>query len=307
MVVHSSNIHIDKSNAIKLSKYDQQWFKSFTNNATQLNSDRHINLLLANNKNWARTKNEEEPDFFKKLVKPQTPKFLYFGCADSRVLANEILGLGAGELFVHRNVGNLVPGNDLNALSVLEYAVTHLGVTDIVVTGHYDCGAVRASVRRQDLGLLENWLRLIRDVYRIHKDYLDLIEDEEERHLKLVELNVIEQCNNIYKTGPVQRKRMEVTEKLIKEQNDKGGVEKTTQADTDSIFSLLWSWGGKKTQESTTEDTMKLQLERLDQEVYPRIHGMVFNPKDGLLKKLPLDFNMKKGSLDHIYALYKRN
>lgn len=125
-----------------------------------------------------------------------------------------------GEVFVHRNVGNLVPGNDLNALSVLEFAVEHLGVTDIIVTGHYNCGACKAAVTRQDLGLnlsryhslyfnlqinlsgmLENWLRLIRDVYRLHREYLDSIPNEEERHKKLVELNVVEQCVNIYKTG----------------------------------------------------------------------------------------------------------
>jgi len=279
MVVQSSSIHIDKSNAVKLSKYDQQWFKSFTNKTTPLNSDEHVDVLLENNRNWARTMNEGDPDFFKKLVNPQTPRFLYFGCADSKVLANEILGLGAGELFVHRNVGNLVPGNDLNALSVLEYAVTHLEVTDIVVTGHYDCGAIRASTSRQDLGLLENWLRLIRDVYRIHKDCLDLIEDEEERHLQLVELNVIEQCLNLYKTGVVQRKRMEVKEKLVKELYEKGVVK---VADTGQVIAQL---SDKGSEVSTT-----FQLARLEEEVYPRIHGMVFNPKDGLLKKLPVNF-----------------
>jgi len=292
LVVQSSNIHIDKFNAIKLSKYDQQFFKSFTNKTASLNADEHVNVLLENNKNWARAKNEEDPDFFKKLVKPQTPKFLYFGCADSRVLANEILGLGAGELFVHRNVGNLVPGNDLNALCVLEYAVTHLGVTDIIVTGHYDCGAVRASVRRQDLGLLENWLRQIRDVYRLHKDHLDQIEDEEERHLQLVELNVIEQGLNVFKTGPVQRKRLEVKEKLLKEMYEKGVVR---AADTGEVIAQLGS-----------EVSATAQLARLEEEVYPRIHGMVFNPKNGHLKKLPINFAKRVGSLDHIYGLYGR-
>jgi len=295
LVVQSSSIHIDKSNAVKLSKYDQQWFKSFTNKTDQLNGDEHVNVLLENNRNWARSKDVEDPEFFKKLVKPQTPRFLYFGCADSRVLANEMLGLGAGELFVHRNVGNLVPGNDLNALSVLEYAVTHLGVTDIVVTGHYDCGAVRASTSRQDLGLLENWLRLIRDVYRTHKDHLDLIEDKEERHQQLVELNVIEQCVNLYKTGVVQRKRMEVKEKLVKELYEKGVVR---SADTGEVVAQL--------SDMKPEDSATLQLARLEEEVYPRLHGLVFNPKDGLLKKLPVNFAKRVGPLDHIYGLYKR-
>lgn len=109
-------------------------------------------------------------DFFIELgKKKQTPKYLYFGCSDSRVPVNSILGLGPGEVFVHRNIGNLVPVNDLNALSVLEYAVGHLDVTDIIVSGHYDCGAIRAASMSQDLGILENWLRLIRDVYRMHK------------------------------------------------------------------------------------------------------------------------------------------
>jgi len=198
----------------------------------------------------------------------------------------------AGELFVHRNVGNLVPGNDLNALCVLEYAVTHLGVTDIIVTGHYDCGAIRASVRRQDLGLLENWLRQIRDVYRLHKDHLNQIEDEEERHLQLVELNVIEQGLNVFKTGPVQRKRLEVKEKLLKEMYEKGVVR---AADTGEVVAQLGS-----------EVSVTAQLARLEEEVYPRIHGMVFNPKNGHLKKLPINFAKRVGSLDHIYGLYGR-
>ena len=113
-----------------------------------------------------------------------------------------------GEVFVQRNVGNQVPCNDLNSLSVIEYAVDHIGVSDIIVTGHYDCGAIRAATSPQDLGMLENWLRAIRDVYRLHRTFLDSIEDPNEFHRKLVELNVIEQCINIYKTGVIQRKRM---------------------------------------------------------------------------------------------------
>jgi carbonic anhydrase len=169
----------------------------------------HIDDLLANNKAWVNNLRENAPEEYRKLGIDQTPKYLYFGCSDSRVPANQILGLGPGEVFVHRNVGNLVPGNDLNALSVLEYAVGHLGVTDIIVTGHYNCGAIKAALTRQDLGMLENWLRLIRDVYRLHRDTLDRIVNEDDRQRRLVELNVIEQCVNVYKTGIVQRKRLQ--------------------------------------------------------------------------------------------------
>ena len=228
------------------------------NNATtsKNKNDFNIEKLLANNKAWVKTRRDADPEFFNRLGQRQTPKYLYFGCSDSRVPANEILGLGPGEVFVHRNVGNLVPVNDLNALSVLEYAVDHLGVTDIIVTGHYDCGAIRAATSRQDLGMLENWLRLVRDVYRLHKDQLDLLEDAEEKHLRLVELNVVEQCLNLYKTGVVQRKRIQ------------------THAQSNGT------------------------------EHHPRIHGMVFNPSDGILKKLSVDFRQRVGNLDHIYGLY---
>ena len=112
-----------------------------------------IEDLLVRNKKWVARMKENDSSFFEKLARGQQPKFLYFGCSDSRVPANEILGLGAGEVFVHRNVGNLVPGNDLNSLSVLEFAVEHLKVTDIIVTGHYDCGAIKAATSRQDLGI----------------------------------------------------------------------------------------------------------------------------------------------------------
>lgn len=163
--------------------------------------------ILKGNKAWAKKVSEEDPSIFTRMAAGQSPKYLYFGCSDSRIPANNILGLGAGEVFVHRNVGALVPGNDLNALSVLEYAVAHLGVTDIIVAGHYDCGAIRAASSRQDLGMLENWLRLIRDTYRLHKDELNAIKDSEERHRRLVELNVTEQCMNLFKTAVVQKRR----------------------------------------------------------------------------------------------------
>jgi len=150
--------------------------------------------------------------FFKKTAKAQYPKFLYFGCSDARIAANQLLGLAPGEVFVHRNLGNCVPAGDLNSLSVLEFALDGLGIQHVIVGGHYDCGAVKAAMRNHDHGLMENWFRNIRDVYRLHKDTIDALTDPEAKHRKLVELNVMEQCVNLYKTSVVQRKRKELSE-----------------------------------------------------------------------------------------------
>ena len=128
-------------------------------------TDPDLKSVLEANRTWVDARNKEDSTFFKRLGAGQQPKYLYFGCSDSRVPANEIMGLEPGEVFVHRNVGNLVPGNDLNSLSVLQYAVEVLDVKHIIVAGHYDCGAVRAAVKTHDAGLIENWLRGIRDVY----------------------------------------------------------------------------------------------------------------------------------------------
>ena len=183
-------------------------FSSKENLTSMVEKNNYVEEILSNNRRWVDLTNKEDPDFFKNLgAKKILPKYLYFGCSDARVPVNQILGLDPGEVFVHRNIGNLVPVNDLNALSVLEFAVTHLDIKDIIVAGHYDCGAVRAATSKQDMGMLENWLRLIRDVYRLHNDHLDHIDDEEERHFRLVELNVMEQCINLFKTGVIQRKR----------------------------------------------------------------------------------------------------
>jgi len=160
--------------------------------------------IFANNRLWAENIKSQDPDFFTRNSKGQSPKYLYFGCSDSRVTTEDMLGLGPGDVFVHRNVGALVPGTDLNALSVLEYAVGHLGVTDIICCGHYGCGAVKASCSNQNLGLLEPWLRMIRDVQRLHKDYLDTVKDPEDYHQRLVELNTVEQCMNVWKSAVVQ-------------------------------------------------------------------------------------------------------
>ncbi len=161
--------------------------------------------IFENNKQWAQETQREQPDFFENLAKGQSPHFLYVGCSDSRVAAEVVMGLEPGDIFVHRNVANLVVNTDLNAQSVIEYAVSHLKVDHIVVCGHYGCGGVQAAMQPSDLGLLNGWLREIRDVYRLHQSELNAIADEEARYRRLVELNVQEQCIHILKTASVQR------------------------------------------------------------------------------------------------------
>jgi carbonic anhydrase len=160
--------------------------------------------VFENNKKWVASKLEQDEDFFEKLARDQRPEFLYIGCSDSRVPANEIMGLEPGDVFVHRNIANLVVNTDLNVQSVINYAVVHLRVRYIIVCGHYGCGGVRAAMKPQDLGILNPWLRNIRDVYRLHQDELEAIEDERERYDRLVELNVREQCINVVKIAAVQ-------------------------------------------------------------------------------------------------------
>lgn len=161
--------------------------------------------IFESNRRWVEEKRGQQSDFFEQLSSGQDPDFLYIGCSDSRVPANEIMGLAPGDVFVHRNVANLVVNTDLNAQSVIEYAVTHLEVDHIVVCGHYGCGGVRAAMQQQDLGLLNGWLREVRDIYRLHQVELDAIEDEKARYRRLVELNVQEQCVHILKTASVQK------------------------------------------------------------------------------------------------------
>jgi len=215
-----------------------------------------IAKLLVDNKKWVETSQANDSDFFQKIGGKQEPKYLYIGCSDSRVPANEILGLGPGEVFVHRNVGNLVHGNDLSVLSAIEFAVRVLDVKHIIVTGHYDCGAVRASTKKQDLGLLENWIRNIRDTQRIHKKTLADITDEEEKHHRLVELSAVEQCYTVFKIGAVQQRRKET---------------------------LLASNG---------------------KDVWPHVTAMVFDPKDGILKKLPINFEKSIEGYRDVYDLH---
>lgn len=165
----------------------------------------NLNKVFENNKVWIQDKLENDPNYFEDLGKGQNPELLFIGCSDSRVTAEELMGLGPGEAFVHRNIANMVSGTDLNVMSVVEYAVVHLKVNHVVVCGHYACGGVKAAMQSADLGILNPWLRNIRDVYRLHKNKLNAIESDEDRYDKLVELNVQEQCINLIKTAAVQK------------------------------------------------------------------------------------------------------
>lgn len=160
--------------------------------------------IFANNEAWIAEKLKTNPDYFTNLSKGQSPEILYIGCADSRVTAEDLMGAEPGEVFIHRNVANMVISIDLNVMSVINYAVRHLKVNHIVVCGHYECGGVKASLQSADLGILNPWLRNIRDVYRLHKQELNAIEDDQRRFDRLVELNVQEQCINVIKTAAVQ-------------------------------------------------------------------------------------------------------
>lgn len=161
--------------------------------------------LLRNNKAWSQGMTARDPEFFDRLVHVQSPEFLWIGCSDSRVPANEITGTLSGEIFVHRNIANMVVHTDLNLLSVLQYAVEVLRVKHVIVCGHYGCGGVRAAMTRHDFGIINKWLRNLKDVYRIHRTEVDTLPTEEERTDRLTELNVIEQVHNLAKTSIVQR------------------------------------------------------------------------------------------------------
>ena len=165
----------------------------------------NIEQLFKNNRAWIETKLRSDSQYFDKMAAGQQPKMLYIGCSDSRVTVEEILGLEPGEAFVHRNVANLVNNVDLNVMSVINYALDHLEVDHVVVCGHYNCGGVKAAMQSVDLGILNPWLRNIRDVYRMHMDELNAITDEGKRYDRLVELNVEEQCVNVLKTAAAQR------------------------------------------------------------------------------------------------------
>jgi carbonic anhydrase len=162
------------------------------------------NSLLEGNKRWVQQQLNVDPDFFTNLSKGQSPQVLWIGCSDSRVPANEITGTRPGEVFVHRNIANMVVHSDMNLLSVLDYAVNILKVKHVIVCGHYGCGGVQAAMNGKQYGLVDNWIRLIKDVYRIHSEELDQIEDLNERFNRFVELNVIEQVFDLSKTSIIQ-------------------------------------------------------------------------------------------------------
>ena len=165
----------------------------------------NLERVFQNNEAWIRERLAVDANYFKSLGQGQNPELLFIGCSDSRVTAEELMGLGPGEVFVHRNIANMVSGTDLNVMSVVEYAVVYLGVKHVVVCGHYECGGVRAAMQSADLGILNPWLRNIRDVFRLHKTELNAIEDEVKKYNRLVELNVQEQCVNLIKTAAVQK------------------------------------------------------------------------------------------------------
>jgi carbonic anhydrase len=160
--------------------------------------------ILDNNKKWVEDSLALDPDYFQNLAEKQTPPLLWIGCSDSRVPANEIVGAKPGEVFVHRNIANMVIHSDMNMLSVLDYSVNVLKVKHIIVCGHYGCGGVQAAMNNQSIGIIDNWIRHIKDIYRLHKTYLDAIEDETERFNAFVEVNVKEQVFDLAKTSIVQ-------------------------------------------------------------------------------------------------------
>ena len=165
----------------------------------------NIDKVFKNNEKWIKAKLAVDANYFEELGKGQNPELLFIGCSDSRVAAEELMGLGPGDVFVHRNIANMIVGTDANGMSVVNYAVTHLKVNHVVVCGHYECGGVKAAMQSADLGVLNGWLRNIRDVYRMHRDELNVIEDEGKKYDRLVELNVKEQCVNLIKTAAVQK------------------------------------------------------------------------------------------------------
>ncbi|EGV43832.1 carbonic anhydrase [Bizionia argentinensis JUB59] len=165
----------------------------------------NLKTVFDNNKVWIQNKLDSNPNYFEELADGQNPELLYIGCSDSRVTAEELMGAAPGEVFVHRNIANMVISIDLNVMSVINYAVNELEVKHVIVCGHYACGGVKAAMQSADLGILNPWLRNIRDVYRIHRVELNAIENEDNRYDRLVELNVQEQCVNLIKTAAVQK------------------------------------------------------------------------------------------------------
>lgn len=220
--------------------------------------DEAISELGERNEIWRKQIIREDPEIFDRIGAGQAPKFLWIGCCDSRVAPETLINAKPGELFVHRNIANMVVSTDTNLRSVMQYAIDYLQVEHVIVCGHYECGGVKAAASIKDhASPLESWLANIRDVIRLHKDELDAIEDEDDKHKRMVDLNVTEQCLNLYKSGVVQRRRAYTAQRLYK-------------------FAAP----------------------------FPRIHGMVFSPKDGILRKLQIDFKAYFDKYEDIYNLY---
>ena len=172
--------------------------------AIKLKQAASYQAIMNGNQNWAEARLKEDPEYFKNLAKGQSPEILWIGCSDSRVPANEVTGTKPGEVFVHRNIANVCVHSDMNMLSVLDYAVNVLKVKHVIIAGHYGCGGVAAAISHKQFGLIDNWLRHIKDVYRLHSHELDRITDQEQKLNRLVELNVSEQVYNICKTSTIQ-------------------------------------------------------------------------------------------------------
>lgn len=220
--------------------------------------DKYASDLGIRNRKWRDRMLAQDAKYFETLGSGQAPKYLWIGCSDSRVSAENLTDSQPGEIFVHRNIANMVVATDTNLRCVLQYAVYFLEVQHVIVCGHYDCGGVKAAVTLRDhTAPLESWLSNIRDVYRQHREELDAIADEGDRHKRLVELNVVEQCLNLFKTGDIQRRR-----------------------------------------------TVTAQRPDKYPRAFPLIHGMVFDPADGILRRLPIDFKRHLTDLKDVYNLY---
>ncbi|MCO5934272.1 carbonate dehydratase [Mucilaginibacter sp. RB4R14] len=178
-------------------------------NCIKLAQSAGYNKLKTNNSEWAAKRTAEDPEYFKRLAEGQQPEVLWIGCSDSRVPANEVTGTQPGEVFVHRNIANVCVHSDMNMLSVLDYAVNVLKVKHVIIAGHYGCGGVAAALTNKQFGIIDNWLRHIKDVYRLHANELDRITDDKAKVNRLVELNVTEQVYNICKTSIIQNAWME--------------------------------------------------------------------------------------------------
>jgi carbonic anhydrase len=203
--------------------------------------------IFQNNEKWINEKLSSNPDYFTQLAKGQSPEYLYIGCSDSRVTAEDLMGVQPGQVFIHRNIANQVIPTDNNVNAVVQYAVEHLKVKHIIVCGHYECGGVKAALNPSDMGQLNSWLQTLRDVRRLHKNELESISDDNQRFDRLVELNVLEQCMNIIKIDHVQKS---------------------------------WYKTG-----------------------FPKIHGWVFNVRNGKLIDLGLDMEKEFMSIRSIYDL----